>query len=118
MANPFCDPLCVAFDERLAGRVREALAAHDVEEKRMFGGVAFLLAGNMCVGVIGEDLIVRTFPEDGVAALEEPHVREFDLTGRVMTGWILVGPGATGDEDGLRAWVDRGVAFARTLPPK
>jgi hypothetical protein len=108
----------VPFDEKLAARVRAALAGRDVVEKKMFGGIAFLLAGNMCVGVIRDDLIVRTFPEDGVAALEEPHVREFDLTGRVMTGWILVGPGGTGDDEGLRAWVERGVRFASTLPPK
>jgi hypothetical protein len=108
----------MAFDERLAERVRSALAGRATDEKRMFGGVAFLLAGNMAVGVIGDDLIVRTFPEDAVAALDEPHVREFDLTGRVMTGWLLVGPGATADDEGLRAWIERGVAFAATLPAK
>jgi TfoX/Sxy family transcriptional regulator of competence genes len=108
----------MAYDEALADRIRTALATRDVTEKKMFGGIAFLLGGNMCVGVIRDDLIVRTFPEDGVAYLEEEHVREFDLTGRTMTGWILVGPGATTDDDGLRTWVGRGVAFAETLPPK
>lgn len=108
----------MAYDEALADRVRTALAAQVVTEKKMFGGIAFLLGGNMCVGVIRDDLIVRTFPEDGVAYLEEEHVREFDLTGRTMTGWILVGPGATANDDGLRTWVGRGVAFAETLPPK
>ena len=106
------------FDEALAARVRESLSAHDVDEKRMFGGVAFLLRGNMCAGVIRDDLIVRTFPEDAADALDEPHVREFDLTGRPMTGWLLVGPGGTADDEGLRAWVERGVAVAASLPPK
>ena len=106
------------YDEALAERVRAVLAGREVVEKKMFGGVAFMLAGNMSVGVIRDDLIVRTFPEDGADALDEPHVREFDLTGRPMTGWILVGPGATADDEGLRRWVERGVTFAETLPPK
>lgn len=108
----------MAYDEALAERIRSQLAGKDVAEKKMFGGIAFMLAGNMAVGVIRDDLIVRTFPEDGVAYLEEEHVREFDLTGRTMTGWIIVGPGATADDGGLRTWVGRGVAFAETLPPK
>jgi TfoX N-terminal domain len=110
--------VAMAYDEVLAERVRGVLAGRDVVGKKMFGGIAFMLAGNMCVGVAREDLIVRTFPEDGVEALAEPHVREFDMTGRPMTGWLLVGPGATADEEGLRKWVGRGVAFAETLPPK
>ena len=72
----------------------------------------------MCCGVSRDDLIVRTFPEDGEAALDEPDVRPFDMTGRPMTGFLLVGPGATGSDDGLRAWTDRAGTFAETLPPK
>ncbi len=109
----------MAYDEELAERVRQALGARDdLTEKKMFGGIAFMLAGNMCCGVSREDLIVRTFPEDGEAALDEPDVRPFDLTGRAMTGWLLVGPGATASDEGLAAWVARAVAFAETLPPK
>jgi TfoX N-terminal domain len=108
----------VAYDERLAERVRTLLDGKDVVEKKMFGGLALLLHGNMCCGVLREDLIVRAFPEDAVAALEEPHVRDFDITGRPMTGWLLVGPGATAADAGLRDWVERAVAFAETLPPK
>jgi TfoX/Sxy family transcriptional regulator of competence genes len=108
----------MAYDEDLVERVRGALAERAVVEKTMFGGVAFLLHGNMCCGVLRDDLIVRTFPEDAVAALEEPHVREFDVTGKAMTGWLLVGPAATASEEALRAWVERAVAFVETLPPK
>ncbi len=107
------------YDEGLAERVRQALGERDdLTEKKMFGGIAFMVAGNMCCGVIRNDLIVRTFPEDGEAALDETGVREFDLTGRVMTGWLLVEPGATASDEDLAAWVARGIAFAETLPPK
>ena len=108
----------MAYDETLAARVRGTLAPHGAEEKAMFGGIAFMVSGNMCCGVLRDDLIVRTFPEDAVAALDEQHVREFDVTGRPMTGWLLVEPGATESDEGLRAWVGRALAFVRTLPPK
>jgi TfoX N-terminal domain len=109
----------VPYDEELGDRVRQALGDRaDLTERKMFGGLAFMLAGNMCCGVIREDVIVRMFPEEGERALDEPHVRPFDLTGRTMTGFLLVGPGATATEEGLRSWVDRAVAVAETLPPK
>jgi hypothetical protein len=109
----------MAVDEELAGRVREALGGVDgVQEKRMFGGLAFLLKGNMAVGVHGNELIVRLAPEQTDDALVEDDVRIFDMSGRPMKGWILVGSGATSTEDGLGAWVTRGVDFAETLPPK
>ena len=107
------------YDEELAERVRTTLGERDaLTERKMFGGVAFMIAGNMCCGVIRDDLIVRMFPEDGDAALAEPDVRPFDLTGRTMTGFVVVGPGATATEEGHRSWVDRGVTVAETLPPK
>jgi len=109
----------MAVDETLAARVREEVGDLDgVVEKRMFGGLAFLLNGNMAVGVHGEDLIVRLPPEETDGALGEPHVRIFDMTGRPMKGWVLVGPGATESDDGLGAWVTRGVDFAESLPAK
>jgi TfoX/Sxy family transcriptional regulator of competence genes len=109
----------MAVDEQLAERVRGALGGVDgLEEKRMFGGLAFLLHGNMSVGVHGEDLIVRLAPEQTEEALAEPGVRVFDMTGRPMKGWVLVGPEATASEDGLGAWVTRGLDFAESLPPK
>jgi TfoX N-terminal domain len=109
----------MAVDEVLAGRVREALeGVNGLAEKRMFGGLAFLLSGNMAVGVHGEDLIVRLAPAQTEEALAEEHVRVFDMTGRPMKGWVLVGPEATANEDGLGAWVTRGLDFAESLPPK
>jgi len=89
----------MAFSEALASRVRQALPRKKgIEEKKMFGGIGFLLNGNMLVGVWKESLIVRLGPEDGEEALKEPHVREFDITGRAMKGWVLVDPeGVEGD---------------------
>src|SRR5690349_14731029 len=85
----------MAFSESLAGRVRDALArTKGIEEKRMFGGVGFLLRGNMLVGVWKDSLIVRLGPDDGETALTEPHVKPFDITGKPMKGWVLVGPEA------------------------
>ena len=109
----------MAYDEGLAERVREKLAARsNLTERKMFGGIAFMLAGNMAAGVIGHDLIVRLDPEQYDGALDEPGTRVFDMTGRTMSGWILVGPEATGTEEGLTSWVERGAAFAESLPPK
>jgi|tagenome__1003787_1003787.scaffolds.fasta_scaffold17131209_1 TfoX/Sxy family transcriptional regulator of competence genes len=109
----------MAYDEDLAERVRERLAGEeDITERAMFGGLAFLLRGNMAVGITGEDLMVRVGPDASDDALERPHTRPFDMTGRPMKGWILVAPdGARGDEE-LADWVAQGVAFARSLPAK
>jgi TfoX N-terminal domain len=109
----------MAYDEDLANRVREQLAGERaVTEKAMFGGLAFLLAGNMAVGLSGDELMVRVGPEAGDDALAEPHTRPFDMTGRPMKGWILVAPEGLGSDAELSSWVGRGVAFARSLPPK
>jgi hypothetical protein len=109
----------VAYDEVLASRVRDALPGRDGwTEKKMFGGVGFMLGGNMCVGVHKEQLIVRLDPEAADAALDEPGARVFDLTGRAMTGWVTVDPAGTRDDGSLQGWVDRAVAFVSTMPPK
>jgi hypothetical protein len=109
----------MAFDEALAERVRATVTeVEGVVEKRMFGGLAFVLNGNMAVGVHGDELIVRLAPEDTQDALAEPGVRVFDMTGRPMKGWVLVGPVATAAEEGLGTWVTRGLDFAESLPPK
>jgi TfoX-like protein len=109
----------MAYDEDLANRVREQLAGEPaVTEKAMFGGLAFMLSGNMAVGLTGDELMVRLAPDDGDAALAEPDTRPFDMTGRPMRGWIVVGAGAIASDEGLRDWVGRGVAFALSLPPK
>lgn len=104
----------MAFDEVLADRVRDLTGLPD---KRMFGGIAFLLSGNMAVGVIGDDLIVRVGPAAYDALVAEPGARPFDMTGRPMSGWLVVA-GDVLDEELLPVWVDRGVAFAASLPPK
>ena len=108
----------MAFDESLAARIREALARKNVEEKKMFGGVGFLLNGNLLVGVWKDSLFVRLGPEQAEEALLEPHVREFDITGRPMKGWVLVEPEGVEDDDQLKDWIERAVKFVRTLPAK
>jgi TfoX/Sxy family transcriptional regulator of competence genes len=110
----------MAFDEALANRVRPLLAgASGVVEKKMFGGLAFLVRGNMSVGIHGTDLIVRIEPSETDAALKQPGVRNFDITGRPMKGWLLVSAKSLGQEKKtLSAWVNRGVAYARLLPAK
>ena len=110
----------MAYDEDLANRVREQLADQEgVAEKQMFGGLAFLLDGNMAVGLSrGGELMVRLGPDGADEALERPHTRLFDMSGRPMRGWILVATEGVRTTRQLSAWVRRGVAFARTLPPK
>jgi hypothetical protein len=112
------DDHSVAYEEDLAGRVRALVGERGgLAEKKMFGGLAFLLDGNMAVGVRGDDVIVRLPPDESDVALAEPGARVFDITGRPMKGWILVGP--EGQEPRrLSGWVERGLAYASTLPPK
>jgi TfoX/Sxy family transcriptional regulator of competence genes len=108
----------MAYDEDLAGRIREELASRDdVTERKMFGGIAFMVGGNMCCGVAGEDLMLRLGAEGADAALKDPHARPMDFTGRPMSGYVFVAPGGTATPSDLRRWVDRAVAFATTLPP-
>lgn len=109
----------MAFDEALADRVRDALSGREsVTERRMFGGIVFMLEGNMAVGVAGEELMVRLGPEEAERALAEPHARPMDMTGRPMKSMILVAPEATADDEDLASWVDAGADFAASLPPK
>lgn len=109
----------MAFSKSLAQRIRDALVRRSgIVEKKMFGGVAFLLNGNLMVGVWNSSLIVRLGLEEGEKALQEPNVREFDITGRPMKGWVMVEPEGI-DEDGqLRSWLDRAEEFVSTLPAK
>ena len=108
----------MAYDEALAERVRSALPGEPgLVEKKMFGGIAFMVGGNLAVGVRDTDLMVRVGPEGVDEALAQPHARESLMGERVMKGWILVAPeGVAGD--GLDPWVTRGVAYARSLPAK
>jgi TfoX/Sxy family transcriptional regulator of competence genes len=109
----------MAFSEDLAERIRQHLARRrGIEEKRMFGGFGFLLRGNMLVGVWKDSLIVRLDPDEGEEALREPHVREFDITGRPMKGWVLVEPQGVEGDDQLAGWIERAVKFVRALPAK
>jgi TfoX/Sxy family transcriptional regulator of competence genes len=109
----------MAYDAELSDRVYRALAGREgVSEREMFGGVAYLLHGNMCVGVHGDELIVRLGSALGPKALEEPHTRPFDLTGRAMKGWLLVAAEGVRSDEQLEGWVDRAVGFVSTLPPK
>ncbi|HKB51523.1 MAG TPA: TfoX/Sxy family protein [Solirubrobacterales bacterium] len=109
----------MAFDEALADRVRDVLASRgDLSERRMFGGIAFMLGGNMAVGVIGEDLMVRLDPGDAEEALREPYTRPMDFTGRPMKNMVYVDPAGTEADEDLAAWVNAGADFAESLPPK
>lgn len=113
------DVPAMAYDEELAERVRVALAdVKGVNEIKMFGGLCYTVGGNMAVGVIREDLLVRLSPEDGDAALAEPDVRLMEIGSRSSRGFLSVAPEATSTDRKLQAWVDRGVAFASSLPPK
>ena len=107
------------YDEKLAARIRDMLAERSgVKEQKMFGGVGFMLRGNMCCGVHGNELIVRVSPEESDEAVGEPNVRLMDLPGKPMRGWLLVSPEAIRTEKALRGWVDRGANFAGSLPKK
>ncbi len=109
----------MAFSETLAARVRKLLGRRrPVREKQKFGGLAFLLRGNLCCGVHGDELIVRLAPEETDAALAQPGTRVFDLTGRAMKGWILVGSRGTRAAPALRKWVGIAVSYAASLPAK
>lgn len=110
----------MAYDEKLAERVRLRLAdlGGGVQEMKMFGGIGFLLRGNMCCGVNGADLVIRLSPEDADDLLADPSVRPMDITGRPMRGWLYVSPVGVRTTRQLGGWVDRAVAFASSLPPK
>jgi len=109
----------MAFDEGLAQRIREALAAErGVSEKRMFGGIAFLLNGNMAVGVVKDSLMVRVGPEKYETLVADSNAREMDFTGKPLRGFVYVGSeGLVSDAD-LNRWIGHGTSYARSLPTK
>jgi TfoX/Sxy family transcriptional regulator of competence genes len=108
------------YDEELAGRIRELLADESgVTEKKMFGGLSFLVKGNMSVAASGHGgLLVRVDPEDSDALVKKQGVQLMEMGGRSMAGWLRVDADAVRTKKQLAAWVDRGVGFARSLPPK
>ena len=109
----------MAYDEQLAERIRGALRGRDsVTERKMFGGIAFMVGGNMAVGVIRDDLMVRIGQDAHDEALAQPHVRVMDFGHRPMKGMVYVGPEGVASDSELAHWVDAGADFAASLPPK
>lgn len=107
------------FSESLAARVRDVLARkRGVEEKKMFGCICFFLNGNALVGVCKYRLIARLGKGEGEAAMREPHVRAFDITGKSMRNWVAVEPEGVDDDEQLEKWVERATEFVKTLPRK
>ena len=109
----------MAFDEGLAERIREHTESDpSISERKMFGGLCFMSDGNMSFGVLGSEIMVRVGPDDYEAALKCPHAREMDFTGRSMRGMVYVDVDGISEDDGLHAWLQRGLTYARSLPPK
>jgi TfoX/Sxy family transcriptional regulator of competence genes len=110
----------MAFNEALAERIRQKLSRRkNVEEKKMFGGLGFLLNGNLLVGVRKDSLLVRLGPEQSEEAMREAHVSAFTITGRgAMAGWVVVAGEGVEEDEQLRAWIERAVKFVRALPAK
>jgi TfoX/Sxy family transcriptional regulator of competence genes len=109
----------MAYDEILALRARQEMQhLPGFMEKKMFGGVGFLLWGNMACGVNGDELIVRVGPQGYDEALAQQHTRLFDMTGKPMRGWVMVEPEGVASESDLRRWIEQGIQFALSLPPK
>lgn len=109
----------MAYNESLLKKVRNLLRkTAGINEKKMFGGVGFLLHGNMACGILNDDLIVRVGPEAYAGALNSPGVRVFDITGRTMKGWVMVSGKEVNSAEELAGWVQQGVSFAGSLPEK
>lgn len=110
----------MAYDVELANRLRELLAAEPgTSERAMFGGLAFMIGGNLAVSASSKGgLLLRVDPAETESLIADPHAERFMMRGRAMDGWLRIDPGALEDDDALTRWVRRGVAFARTLPPK
>lgn len=109
----------MAYDEGLAERIRVVLGEHGpVSERRMFGGIAFMVRGHMTVGILKDELMVRVGPEAYPGALREPHARSMDFTGRPMKGIVFVAPEGMEDDADLERWIERAIAFTTSLPEK
>jgi len=110
----------VSYDEDLANRIRELIGGEpQLTEKKMFGGLAFLIGGNMSVSVSGQGgLLLRCAPGETDALARKPHAARFEMRGRELDGWLRVGAEAVRSKRQLERWVQRGVTYARSLPPK
>jgi TfoX/Sxy family transcriptional regulator of competence genes len=109
----------MSYDEKLANRVRRVLSGRaDLDEKRMFGGLAFMVGGHMCCGIVGRDLMVRVGAKNHAEALDRPHAREMNFTGRPSKGMVYVAPAGLRSGPSLRRWTDRALSHVATLPQK
>ena len=109
----------MAYDEGLSFRVEEILADTSAFiAKKMFGGIGYLIRGNMTCGVIQNALIIRLSQQDYQTALQKPNTRKFEMTGKEMRGWLLVDPDGTSDDNDLQNWINSALQFSATLPPK
>jgi len=107
------------FDEALAERLRAFFrGSYTVNEKKMFGGLAFIVNGYMCCGIVGKDLVVRTGPDAFDESLRQPHSRPMDFTGRPMKGFVFVAPAGFQSDLALKSWAQRGLDFVLAQPPK
>ncbi len=107
------------YDEGLAERIRDIFDGdEDVTEKKMFGGLAFMINGNMCCGVSKEDLMLRLGAEEAKKALKDPNARDMDFTGKPLKGFVYVNAEGYAEDEDLEAWVGRAAKFARSLPAK
>lgn len=109
----------MSYDENLAERIRKILSRRrGVAEKKMFGGLAFMLEGNMCCGVIDRDLVARVGPARYEDALSDPRARPMDFTGKPLGGYVYVGPAGCRSDDALKKWLEWSIEFVSTLPAK
>ena len=109
----------MAYEEKLAGRVRALLSDRPgYSERKMFGGLCFMIGGNMACGIVKDELMLRLAPDSYAEALSRPQARPMDFTGRPMKGMLYVGPAAIEDDAALADWVKRAAGFAAALPPK
>ena len=109
----------MAYDEGVAQRIRQAMQDYPgVTEKKMFGGIAFMVNGNMCSGVVKSELMLRVGPDGYEDARKQPHAREMDFTGKPMKGFVFVGEAGFASDSDLQAWINRAYSFVKALPTK
>jgi hypothetical protein len=109
----------MAYSDELAGRVRRALSRRKgFSERKMFGGICYMLSGNMCCGVLGDEVIIRLGPERAEETLKKKHTRVFDMTGRAMKGFVVVTAEGIRTDDALKRWIKEAADYAASLPPK
>ena len=108
----------MAYDEEIATRVRKALARKKTDERKMFGGIAFMLNGHMCCGVSDDKVVLRLGNDGAAAALEESDIEEMDFTGKPIRSMVYLTEGIHTDQNKLKEWIDQAARFVSSLPPK